>query len=320
MVYAIIYSLFLGFGLTIGPAIYGLIDHGASSETTCRNPIPEYWTFLFVPPFIFCSMVLNQARYHQMPVMMFIALCGWLVTHFVRHRWSANPQFGSTLGAFCVGVLANLYSRLGLRIDHFVEGPFRWLHRHAGARPTDAESQAADPTTTEKQAELAAEERVELSEEKRQEKRSAVLVLLRYANPMRLFRRHTTEQQAHDADVTAEQEHKARHRHVTYALAAAAMLPAIWVQVPGGLALGGALLEGISTADSLTLGSNATATNGTTTTTLGTTGGIAFNVGYKVVQVALGITIGLFLGSVVVYPAGKGGKWGSAKRSGLFSL
>lgn len=51
MVYAVIYSLFLGFGITIGTAIYGIIDVNASSSTTCQAQIPEYYRFLFVPAF-----------------------------------------------------------------------------------------------------------------------------------------------------------------------------------------------------------------------------------------------------------------------------
>jgi uncharacterized membrane protein YjjP (DUF1212 family) len=39
MVYAIIYSLFLGYGITIGTAIYGLFDSNATSATTCSNPM-----------------------------------------------------------------------------------------------------------------------------------------------------------------------------------------------------------------------------------------------------------------------------------------
>lgn len=52
MVYAIIYSLFLGFGITIGTAIYGLIDpRHATSATQCKSGMPQYYAFLFVPPF-----------------------------------------------------------------------------------------------------------------------------------------------------------------------------------------------------------------------------------------------------------------------------
>jgi len=52
-----------------------------------------------------------------------------------------------------------------------------------------------------------------------------------------------------------------------------------------------------------------------TTLTLSAEGlnSIAFNVSYSVVQVAIGITVGLFLSAAVVYPMGK-------RRSGLFSF
>ena len=61
------------------------------------------------------------------------------------------------------------------------------------------------------------------------------------------------------------------------------------------------------------------ATNGTTTVNStsinleGSINSIAFNVGFSVVQVAIGITVGLFLSAIVVYPLGK-------RRSGLFSF
>ena len=64
LVYAIIYSLFLGFALTMGTAIYGAMNSNATSDTTCRNPLSEkgYWIFFFVPPFTFSLMVINQAK------------------------------------------------------------------------------------------------------------------------------------------------------------------------------------------------------------------------------------------------------------------
>lgn len=40
---------------------------------------------------------------------------------------------------------------------------------------------------------------------------------------------------------------------------------------------------------------------------------IVYNVGYSMIQVAIGITVGLFLSALIVYPFGK-------KRSGLFSF
>jgi uncharacterized membrane protein YjjP (DUF1212 family) len=69
MVYAIIYSLFLGFGITIGTAVWGLIDSSATSSTTCSNGLNTYWHFLFVPIFAFCLTYINHAKWKQMPVM-----------------------------------------------------------------------------------------------------------------------------------------------------------------------------------------------------------------------------------------------------------
>lgn len=109
-----------------------------------------------------------------------------------------------------------------------------------------------------------------------------------------------------------------------HGLAAAAMLPAIFVQVPSGLAASGSLVAGLTSADQIT--GNAT---GVTVINNGTQGfqdaqnmssvgnmvysGTIFNVGYGMVEVAIGISVGLFLSALVVYPLGK-------KRSALFSF
>ncbi len=104
-------------------------------------------------------------------------------------------------------------------------------------------------------------------------------------------------------------------------LAAAAMLPAIFVQVPSGLAASGSLVAGITSANQIT--HNATGisviNNGTagfqqaqdSSTTVYS--GTIFNVGYGMVQIAIGISVGLYLSALVVYPIGK-------RRSGLFSF
>lgn len=42
MFYAVIYSLFLGFGITIGTAFYGAMDGNAVSDITCREPMTQY--------------------------------------------------------------------------------------------------------------------------------------------------------------------------------------------------------------------------------------------------------------------------------------
>ncbi|TVY14606.1 Uncharacterized UPF0442 protein [Lachnellula arida] len=219
MVYAIIYSLFLGYGITIGTAFYGLMDPNASSATSCTDPIGQYYKWIFVPLFALCLCIINQAKWKQIPMMLIIAFIGYVVNFFSAKKFPSSAQISNTLGALAIGVVGNLYSR------------------------------------------------------------------------------------------------------VRHGVAAAALLPAIFVQVPSGLAASGSLLAGVSSADQIT--NTTTYTNGTlrangTSSVSVTSGsadfsGVVFNVGYSMIQVAIGITVGLFLSALIVYPFGK-------KRSGLFSF
>ena len=218
MIYAVIYSLFLGFGITIGTAIFGAIDQDATNDTTCRTTMPVWFEFIFVTPFTLCLIIINQGRYEQMPIMLGVALTGYLVNHFSAKRFSTNPQIANALGALTIGVIGNLYSRL-------------W-----------------------------------------------------------------------------------------HGFAAAALLPAIFVQVPSGLAAGGSLISGLSSANQLTNQTvNGTATNGTalvgnaTLTSNSSVNSDVLNVAYSMIQIAIGITMGLFMSALAVYPFGK-------RRSGLFSF
>ena len=112
LVYAIIYSLFLGYGNILGIALYGAVDSEAMMETTCRHPLDEHWGFLFVPVYIFFICHIHQARYEQMLAMIAVATSGFVVNFYSSKKFSANQPIAYTLGAFTVGVLANLYSRL----------------------------------------------------------------------------------------------------------------------------------------------------------------------------------------------------------------
>lgn len=248
MVYAIIYSLFLGFGILIGTVICGmypykalvkgiatnvrkgLIYPGAQSDVTCNNP--AYWDdsdlgykliyarFIWVPIFAICLAVINQAKWGQIPMMTLIAMAGYQANFWISTQISNNIQVANAIGAFVIGCMANLYSR-------FFHG-----------------------------------------------------------------------------------------------LAAAAMLPAIFVQVPSGLAASGSLVAGVTSANQITGNQTGTSviSNGTAGfldaqdgSSANVSSGTIFNVGYGMVQVSIGISVGLYLSALVVYPIGK-------RRSGLFSL
>ncbi|PWY86658.1 DUF1212 domain membrane protein [Aspergillus heteromorphus CBS 117.55] len=210
MVYSIIYSLFLGYGITVGTTIYGLIDGDASSQTTCSNT--SVWGskytqhFVFVPIYVIFLAVINQGKWKQVPVMIVIAVCGYVTNYFSTLKLGSNSEVANTVGAFTIGLLGNLYSRL-------------W-HGHA----------------------------------------------------------------------------------------ATAILPGIFVLVPSGLASSGSLLSGIEYANEVR--ENLKSGNSSSTSTSDSS--IA-SLGFGMIQVAIGITVGLFISALIVYPYGK-------RRSGLFSF
>ena len=112
MVFAVIYSLFLGYGITVGTALYGAIDSNATQSIKCKDPLDPYWNFLFVPLYVFFTTFTIQAKWKQMPVMILVAQIGYIVNFWASKKFAASAQIAYTFGAFTIGVLANLYSRL----------------------------------------------------------------------------------------------------------------------------------------------------------------------------------------------------------------
>lgn len=272
MVYAIIYSLFLGFGITIGTVLFGMMYKGATSQTTCTDPMESRWYYLFVLGFSLCLMVINQAKWKQVPAMIVIALVGYVVNFHSSQYFKGNAQVSNTLGALAIGIAANIQARFGRHVENWsldlweeklrprwVRLRKRWVRRRYGPQK-------------------------EAKYERTHSRSSSV----------------------------ASEPYVPYQRKIGYGLAAAAMLPAIFVQVPSGLSVQGSLISGITSADQIVRN-----TTGTTTVSDETVGGtinsVALNVGFSVIQIAIGITVGLFLAALLVYPLGK-------RRSGLFSF
>ncbi|KAJ5605852.1 hypothetical protein N7510_008633 [Penicillium lagena] len=117
MVYTIIYSLFLGYGVTVGTTIYGMMDRNATTQSTCPADTPEKWGneyiqhFPFVALFCLFAALINQAKFKQLPVTVIMGVTGYVTNYFVTQRMGSN-QVANTVGAFTIGMLANLYSRL----------------------------------------------------------------------------------------------------------------------------------------------------------------------------------------------------------------
>jgi uncharacterized membrane protein YjjP (DUF1212 family) len=98
MVYATIYSLFLGFGITIGSVIFGLMDKDATSETQCTDPMSPWWYFFFVPAFTMCLIIIHQSKWKQAPVMMILSCVGYFVNYSVARYVKGNVQIANALG------------------------------------------------------------------------------------------------------------------------------------------------------------------------------------------------------------------------------
>ncbi|OCF62312.1 hypothetical protein L486_01980 [Kwoniella mangroviensis CBS 10435] len=183
MVYAIIYSLFLGFGITIGSDLFYVFDrnarlvsqnaaraahsyaevHGSfisdsmlnfTSATTglpipmfngtftfsnsstdqitsnlnqgsiicVRDPdwpwwrqgMPQIYLILFIPIFSVLLSMWNMQplRSRQLPVMCFICCIGYLTNALANHYIFDRSDVVSALGAFVIGVMGNIYSRV----------------------------------------------------------------------------------------------------------------------------------------------------------------------------------------------------------------
>ncbi|GMG39201.1 unnamed protein product [Ambrosiozyma monospora] len=215
MFYAFIYSLMLSFGITLGAALYGWLDHNATSATSCTSNVPSGYRFLFVPMFTICLALINQATLNQLPLMIIISEVGYMVNYFSSLHFKTASELNATLGCFVVGLLSNLYTRMNKTLNRFFKnGTF-----------------------------------------------------------------------------------------MTVSL----MLPAIFVQVPSGIASQGSLMVGTQLADEITHSNSSSSTSSSTDSTS------TMNFGLSMIQVALGISVGLFLSTIVVYPTGK-------KRTGLFTL
>ncbi|CAG8942988.1 unnamed protein product [Penicillium salamii] len=215
MVYALLFSLFIGYGITVGTTIYGLMDNGAVSDTSCpkngafQNPYVQ--RFPFVAIMTVWLLIINQGKWKQLPPMSIIALAGYISNYFSTKKLGSNSQVANTVGAFTIGIMGNLYSRL-------------W-HGHA----------------------------------------------------------------------------------------ATAILPGIFILVPSGLAATGSLISGVQSADEIRQNISS---HGSASSSPGAglqSSSSIFSLGFGMIQVAIGITIGLFISALVVYPYGKA-------RSGLFSF
>lgn len=124
MVYAIIYSFLLGYGIEMGSELFGTIDPesvteqgqakacvDAYSSSTCVTIVSQWFYFLTVPLFAISYCVFLRARPPRWPVMIFVAVCGFITNYFLACYANAPSQVLQVVPAFVVGLLGNLLTK-----------------------------------------------------------------------------------------------------------------------------------------------------------------------------------------------------------------
>ncbi|KAM0790409.1 hypothetical protein ACM66B_003291 [Microbotryomycetes sp. NB124-2] len=126
LVYSILYSLFLGFGLSLGASIYQHISEDViegAYDFTCsalrqnspwyRATIPQWWYFLTIPLFLLMLALRNgQPLYRRETVaMLVVGSAGWCCNFFSGRAFVGRPDINSAIGACATGFLGNLYAK-----------------------------------------------------------------------------------------------------------------------------------------------------------------------------------------------------------------
>ncbi|KIY72332.1 DUF1212-domain-containing protein [Cylindrobasidium torrendii FP15055 ss-10] len=130
LIYAVIYAIFVAFGLFVGAELFelmtekpvsGLEDYYCSSVHTIEGPWWQrssgvWWSFLTVP---LVSLTLALCKYYpykqwkELILIVFISCSGYTVSHLVEvTKFSGQGDVSAGVGAFAVGLIANLYGEL----------------------------------------------------------------------------------------------------------------------------------------------------------------------------------------------------------------
>ncbi|GAN02282.1 hypothetical protein MAM1_0019d01724 [Mucor ambiguus] len=112
-VYAMIYALFIGYGLEIGTSLYEAVDAHSSPSVfdVCKGHAPS-WLHICLFPLMAISMSINLgATMRQWPSMVCSSAIGFGVS-VLSSKVITNFQIVGTISAFSVGLFGNFYFKL----------------------------------------------------------------------------------------------------------------------------------------------------------------------------------------------------------------
>ncbi|KAK5206638.1 hypothetical protein LTR47_006784 [Exophiala xenobiotica] len=107
--YAVIYSLFLGYGINVGSQLWAVIYPSAPTSAICPRTVDVRWKIVLVPTYLVVQAMLIRSRPIQIPLQVLFGSAAYTVDYFVSRH--ATAQIADTASAFTLGVLGHLYSR-----------------------------------------------------------------------------------------------------------------------------------------------------------------------------------------------------------------
>lgn len=118
LVYALMYVLFLAFGIGYGCSIWRLSHPGIEIDVlgACQENISSWWTFLFLPLATIALGVVYGASPDQWLPMVGDSAVGYAVYFFVSKYAGASSVITPSAGAFALGLFGNIYARLTKRL------------------------------------------------------------------------------------------------------------------------------------------------------------------------------------------------------------
>ncbi|KAG0334117.1 hypothetical protein BG000_008613 [Podila horticola] len=119
--YAVVFSLLLGYGLSIGASLWHLFDPSsnanAASSTACTPSLDPKWNIMFVPLFAISLNIWLKAHPRQWILATILSIVGYAVSYTSSVYGGASAEDTSTevssaLAAFAIGFCGNVYQRM----------------------------------------------------------------------------------------------------------------------------------------------------------------------------------------------------------------
>lgn len=106
LVYSVVYSFILAYGLQVGSNMYSVIDPSASEPGVCDNPVPHLF---YIPLFPILSIGISYSfgsSKSQWLTQMFCAAVGFCTSYFLS-KVIPDDHMTNSIAAFTTGLYAN---------------------------------------------------------------------------------------------------------------------------------------------------------------------------------------------------------------------